>query len=92
VAHVVVGAAFGQCIGNIRAVRSSASIWDFSYTHSTTAFSGGGRQVEPDDVGDLGDQFRIGGELERLRPRLLLQPVQAAALIAAAARRSPSGG
>ena len=26
------------------------------------------RQVQPDDVGDLGDQLRVGGELERLDP------------------------
>ena len=26
------------------------------------------RQIQPDDVGDLGDQLGIGGELERLRP------------------------
>jgi hypothetical protein len=25
-------------------------------------------EVEPDDVADLGPQFRVGGELERLRP------------------------
>lgn len=26
------------------------------------------RQIQPDDIGDLGDQLRIGRELERLRP------------------------
>lgn len=31
------------CIGSITAVRSRAWIWDFSSTHSTTAFSGGAR-------------------------------------------------
>jgi hypothetical protein len=30
-------------MGSIGAVRSRAWIWDFSSTHSTTAFSGGAR-------------------------------------------------
>ena len=55
------------CIGSVFWVRSSAWIWDFSSTHSTTAFSGG-CQVQPDHVGDLGDQLGVGGELERLGP------------------------
>ena len=43
VAHVVVGAPLGVpgISGSTGAVRSSAWIWDFSSTHSTTAASGG---------------------------------------------------
>lgn len=58
------------CICNVGAIRSSSWIWDFSSAQSTIAFSGGFMQ-EPEDVGDVAGQFRIGGELERLRqPRL----------------------
>ena len=52
------------------AVRSRAWTWVFSSTHSTTA-----RvrrvQVEADDVADLVDELRVGGQLEVLDPMRL---------------------
>ena len=44
-------------------------------------------EVQPDDVGDLGDQFGVGGELERLHPPRL-HPVLAARSAAPSRRRS----
>jgi hypothetical protein len=69
VTHVVMRLTLGDpiYIGKVGAARSNAWIWDSSSTQSTIAFLGR-VQVEPDDVGDLGHQFRIGGELERLHP------------------------
>ena len=46
-------------------MRSSAWIWLFSSTHSTSARSGG-LQIQPHDVADLLDEERILRELERL--------------------------
>jgi hypothetical protein len=54
-------------IGNTGWDRSRAWTWDFSSTQSTTALSGG-VEVEADDVADLVDEHRVGGQLEGLGP------------------------
>ena len=65
VTDVVMGARSGMpgIIGNAGWERCRAWTWDFSSTHSTTAASGGFR-YRPDDVVELVDEQRVGGELE----------------------------